>query len=199
MVTIINNLKDWCFNVDTFMSKGLNEEFILLAAQNKTEVTYGDAKDCNLSYCASMNIPAYNRLKNGGSIVHFVGNVTMCYIYNMQKYRGKHFIYDLYNDFVAYLKSKGLNASVIGNDILIDNFKVASGVENYYFINENVVCYMGFQISINQDADIISAVCKKPMVKIPRALSYYDISSEDVYSWCLSWLKAENFLDNNNL
>ena len=43
---------------------------------------------------------------------------------------------------------------------------------------------MGYQISINQDLDVIKHACTKPMEKIPKALSEYGITTEEMVKFC---------------
>ena len=68
---------------------------------------------------------------------------------------------------------------------MIDNYKVASGCE----CMEGDFLYMGYQISIYQDIEIIKHACNKPMIKIPKALSEYGITTEEMLSFCESYWK----------
>ena len=62
------------------------------------------------------------------------------------------------------------------NDVLVDGYKVASGCETIH----NGFNYMGYQISLYQDLETIKNVCNKPMVKIPKALSEYGITTDEM-------------------
>ena len=80
-----------------------------------------------------------------------------------------------------FLQSRGLSsAHQKNNDVLVDGFKVASGAD----ITVGACQYMGYQISINQDLDVIKYVCTKPMEKIPKALSEYGITTEEMVKFC---------------
>ena len=80
--------------------------------------------------------------------------------------------------FADYLKQKGLNSvRCDNNDVLVDNFKVASGAEAILPTGLLYICY---QISINQDLEVIKYACTKPMIKVPKALSEYGITTEEI-------------------
>lgn len=82
--------------------------------------------------------------------------------------------------FCDFLKDKGLNAVIDNNDILIDGYKVSSGTEGEI----KGWRYFGYQISVNQDIDLISTVCKKEMVKPPKGLSEFGVTTEQVVDFC---------------
>jgi hypothetical protein len=70
------------------------------------------------------------------------------------------------------------------NDILVDGFKVASGAEVSL---PNGFRYVAYQISINQDLETIKHACLKPMVKVPKALSEYGITTEEMVDFCKNY------------
>jgi hypothetical protein len=84
-----------------------------------------------------------------------------------------------------YLSSKGLpTVRCDNNDVMVGNGKVASGGE----ICINGFNYMGYQISVNQDIDAIKNICiSKPMVKIPKALSDFGITTEEMREFCIDY------------
>ena len=66
------------------------------------------------------------------------------------------------------------------NDVLIDGYKVASGCDT----NVDGWAYMGYQISINQDIETIKHACNKPMVKVPKGLGEYGITTKEMVEFC---------------
>ena len=87
-----------------------------------------------------------------------------------------------------YLAQKGLpSVRQDNNDILVDGFKVASGGE----ITINNWNYMGYQISVNQDIEAIENICTKPMIKIPKALSDYGITTDEIVEFCKEYWEKE--------
>ena len=74
------------------------------------------------------------------------------------------------------------------NDVLVDDFKVANGAE---VILSGGYHYIAYQISINQNLEIIRHACLKPMVKVPKALSEYGITTEEMVKFCEDyWLNV---------
>lgn len=159
---------------------------VYCAIHKQTEVNYGTQNDCDLDYCREHNIPAYLMDRGGGTIVCSAGNIGITAITPTKNgwQCGK-----FSKAFVKYLKGLGLNVETNRNDILVDGFKVASSVEISIGDGINRV-YSTYQISINQDIDAIRHICKKEMVKIPKGLGDYGITTEQVFSWC------ETYFDN---
>ena len=96
-----------------------------------------------------------------------------------------------YNRFIAYfldwLKAKGLNAEFVSNDILVDGYKVCGICVNRY----GRIDYTGGLIGINTNLDHIKAICKKPMVKVPKGLSDYGITTEEVEQMFLDFCEQD--------
>lgn len=104
------------------------------------------------------------------SVVHFgaVGNVVV-------------------KDFAMYLideyKARGLSATYEGNDVLIDGYKI-SGLSATKYSN---IQYSTIHIGINTNLDHIKAICRKPMQKVPKGLSEYGITTEEVEAMFLAF------------
>lgn len=153
---------------------------------DKTEVLYCKEGTCFTDYCEENKIPYVQQsiFKNPGCIVGVKGNI---FLGVKRKIKPIPFSIKFVRELCRYFHKKGLKVRTNGNDVLIDNFKVASGclvpVKGYY--------YMGFQISINQDLELIKKVCNKPMVKIPKGLGEYGITTEEMVEFC------ENYFEKN--
>ena len=150
-----------------------------------TEVCYGIENSCNLEYCKENNIPYVwqKKLNLGGCIVGTKGNL---FIDVKSLYDEDHnIVIEFANSLVDYFKSKGLNSvRCDNNDIMIDDYKVASGADFNY---NHQMHYMGYQISINQDIELIQNICNKPMLKTPKGLSDYDITTEEMRQFCIDY------------
>lgn len=161
------------------------KEHFTLIIQEDDEVTYGIEKECNINYCLENNIPCSNRYDGGGTIVHAKGCIGFNYIYSHNKYKdfiSTIFVRDLYN----YFKEKGLNVELNKNDILIDGYKVVSSAE----INlkpDYRWCSCSVLISMNQNLNLINKVCLKPMIKIPKALNEFNITTEEMLNFINAW------------
>ena len=81
------------------------------------------------------------------------------------------------HDLILFLNDKGLNAEICGNDILVDGYKIAGSMSKWI---SNDIQFYGIHISINCDSERIDKICQKPMVKIPRGLSEYEVQRNDV-------------------
>lgn len=174
-------IQEWFENIGKYLTN--REEHLCYAVQNQTEITYGLEGDCDTEWCEQNNVPAYNIQSSGGCIVHPKGNVSVGMVYSANKHNG-FVLAQIIRDFADYLKQKGLSVEMLGNDVMVDNFKVASAAEFQYDV-ENQWCYGILQISINQDLEVIEHACKKPMVKIPKGLSEWGITTEEIKNWLL--------------
>lgn len=188
---IIRTLKEWLETVQGNLTDG--QERLGFAVSERTEVGYGFENDVDLDYCEKNNIPCYDQNRNGGAIVWSAGNIGIAFVYNNRE-RGGFVLGRLLPDLSKYLSKRGLSITMNRNDILVDGYKVASAIgynfgENYYWT------YDGLQISINQDMEVIKNVCKKPMVKVPKGLSEYGITTEEIVAWCSNWLKQNLDID----
>ena len=165
---------------DEFL-KSLEEE-TKITVMDKTEAMYGDDGTCDVKYCEDHNIPYYQNilLKGTGCIIAVNGNLLFDIKRNPKENTqalSDKFSYALCD----YLEQKGLNSvRCDNNDVLVDNFKVASGAEAILPTGLLYICY---QISINQDLEVIKHACTKPMIKVPKALSEYGITTEEMIAF----------------
>lgn len=175
---------EWAYNnKQTIITGECPKAYCVLHKQ--TEVNYGTQNDCDLEYCREHNIPAYLMDRGGGTIVCAAGNIGISTITPLKDgWQCGKFV----KAFIAYLKTFNLNVKTEKNDILIDGYKVASSVE-IALPNDLKRVYSTYQISINQDIDAIKHICKKEMVKVPKGLSDYGFTTEQILTWC------ENYFD----
>ena len=188
---IFDNFKD-CMD---FLPKTLAEgiECIGFIVGERTEVHYGLANDADLEYCEAHGIPCYNLRQPGGTVVSAAGNISIGFLYNNHD-RGGLVLSPILSDLMRYLSKRDLSATVNKNDLLVDGYKVAAGSARN-FGEKHDWTYEVFYISINQDLETIKNVCKKPMVKVPKGLSEYGITTEEMVEWCSNWLKEHLDID----
>lgn len=160
-----------------------------LVVQWRDEVSYGFQKDVNFEYCEANDIPTIDLKRDGGCIVHFKNNVAWAEI-RPNNVKGFEYTNILFlRAFCKYLKDKGLNAVLDNNDILIDNYKVASGCA----INlkpDYLRTFSAVQISYNCDVEMIENICTKPMTKTPKGLSEYGLTKQEIIDF------VENYFAN---
>lgn len=116
------------------------------------------------------NCVKVNTYHAGGTILVFEDGITLFQFDNTRP--------SWCEDLVFYLKNKGLNAWCENNDIMVDGYKVAGYME--CGIGAGKVLFYGIHISLNVDLSLIIQVCKKPMLKIPRGLSTWGITRQEV-------------------
>lgn len=123
-------------------------------------------------------VEAYN---NAGTIVSNNGDILIGHFAEPEN--------GWYDAFIAYflgwLKAKGLNAEYVSNDILVDGYKVCGMCITRY----GRIDYTGGIISMNVNLDHIKAICKKPIKKVPKGLSEYGITTEEVEQMFLDFCK----------
>lgn len=163
------------------------QEETVIVVLNRTEAIYCEEGSCNIKYCQENGIPYAKMPQGGGCIIGVSGNI---FVNIKRKSLGKESYGDVFTkDFANHLKEIYNLSSVRcdNNDVLVDGFKIASAVETTI----NGWRYMSFQVSLNQDIETINKVCNKPMVKIPKALKEYGITTSDMLSF------IEQYWDNH--
>lgn len=106
----------------------------------------------------------------GGTILVFEDGITLFFFGKTSPKWSK--------TLVKYLISRGLDASLQGNDVLVDGCKVSGYMERC--LENSDLNFYGIHISINTNVRLIEEVCQKPIVKIPRGLSYWGVTRKDV-------------------
>lgn len=117
------------------------------------------------------NSYAVNMYHTGGTIVGFPGSITLVAFTNKKVCKPT-----WKEDLVEFLKSKGLEAYINRNDVMVDGYKVAGMMDRFV---KHDLQYYAIHISINADADVVASICDKPMKKIPKGLSDYGITREE--------------------
>ena len=185
----LNSQIDFVENYENdFLNSETNKLYIVTL--DNTEVVYGKHESCNIEYCDCNNIKYINqdKLNTGGCIVGIKGNIFIDYKYITHISRDttdltfiERITKQFSNALCEYFKSKCLDSAICdNNDVLIDGYKVASGCQHEIVRDFKFIQYMGYQISIYQDLDLINHVCNKEMKKIPKALSEYGITTEEM-------------------
>lgn len=169
------------------MKRITTEDFILNLKENATfEETYlAIVEEDNLlqgekPITNPENWKVYKSHKIGGTIINFKNDICIANFSRNNYKFGIDFLQLLAN----YLFNRGLNALVLGNDILIDGkYKVASYASSII----NGMVYTAVHISLFVDLDIIYQFCDKSTIKIPKGLNDYNITTKEI----------EHFIINN--
>ena len=108
---------------------------------------------------------------HGGTVVVFED--TVCFAeFDNKPINGRK------NAILNFLKHKGVNAWIDGNDVICDGYKVAG--ESRLKLGDTGYSYYCFFVSITSDIDVINKICQKPMSKPPRGLAYYGITRQEI-------------------
>lgn len=166
-----------------FNARNGHEELIIFIP-SKICALESSVDPINKDYVKTRGIKCINLGNAGGCIVAFPGNVEL-----------GHFSKDLDNTFIErlteavlrVLENKGLYVTKDNNDLLINGvYKVFSTSRAIY---NKSIAFSAVHISINCDTDIVRKICTKPMVKIPKGLSEYGITTEEVLALILEVFK----------
>lgn len=133
--------------------------------------------------CQNLGYEIVESYNNAGTIVSNEGDVLIGHFYYPEN--------GWYDRFIAYiiewLKDKGLNAEYVSNDILVDGYKVCGMCITRY----GRIDYTGGIISMNVNLDHIKQICRKPMKKVPKGLSDYGITTEEVEQMFLDFCDSD--------
>lgn len=133
--------------------------------------------------CENLGYEIVESYNNAGTIVSNAGDVLIGHFYHTDNGWYDRFI----QYFIDWLKGKGLNAEYVSNDIVVDGFKVCGMCITRY----GRIDYTGGIISVNCNLDHIKAICRKPMKKVPKGLSEYGITTEEVEQMFLEFCEQE--------
>lgn len=133
--------------------------------------------------CKSLGYDIYEGLYNGGTLVANEGDLVFAHFYGVNNGWRDRFAKYL----VDWLKAKGLNAEYVGNDVLVDEHKVCGTCITRY----GRIDYTTIFISMNPNLDHIKAISKKPMVKVPKGLSDYGITTDEVEAMFLDFCEQD--------
>lgn len=139
-----------------------------------------DAVDREL--CADLGYEVMETMHTGGVVVVAEGDVSVIHFGNI----GDRCMLDFAEYLVEQYKARGLNATFNGNDVLIDGYKISGLSATPY----GDIQYSTIHIGVNTNLDNIKAICTKPMAKVPKGLSEYGITTDEVEQMFLDFYKA---------
>ncbi len=133
--------------------------------------------------CASYGYDIYEGHYNGGTLVANTGDLVFADFGECESgWLNRYVKY-----FMKWLKDRGLEPVYANNDILLDDHKVCGTCITRY----GRIDYTTIFISMNPNLDHIRAICRKPMVKVPKGLSDYGITSEEIEAMFLDFCRAD--------
>lgn len=152
----------------------LESPVAIVYRKSQVDETVCDKLGCEVveSYC------------NSSTIVANVGDLLIGHFYAPENGWRDRFA----THFVEWLKSKSLNAEYTDNDILVDGYKVCGTCITRY----GRIDYTSVFIGINTNLDHIKAICRKPMQKIPKGLSEWGITTEEIEQMFLEFCEIDD-------
>lgn len=150
----------------------------VIVEYTENQVNYGFDDKPNFDYCEKNNIPCVDIGRRGGTFVVNKGDIGFGYITKgIDNTIGKF----IHSKFIEFLKGKGLNVTSNSNDILVDGYKVFGWASNYY--KDFGAIYITAHFTLSVDLELIKNVCTKPMNKVPKGLSDFGLTREDILSF----------------
>lgn len=172
---------DWLPEVTKCIQGGIHK--ILYGTTDAPVIIVHRRTQVNAEMCEDMGYTVLESYNNGGTIVSNAGDVLIGHFAEPNNgWRDRFIAY-----FIEWLKNKGLNAEFVSNDIVVDGYKVCGMCITRY----GRIDYTGGIISMNVNLDHIKAICRKPMKKVPKGLSDYGITSEEVERMFLDFCKQD--------
>ena len=144
---------------------------------DKPIIFNGKKGQLNEQYVLNNNFPIVNSLNFGGTIVANKGDIDVAIF----KKEGWSIHYIFKAKFDKFLKSKGINSSIMGNDLVIDGkYKVLGAASTNI---GNRIIFTVIHISFNPNLEEINNICIKKTSKIPKGLNEYGISQEEILNF----------------
>lgn len=164
-----------------------NHEFgIVSVYTNETCVHHGGdpVKVLNVAYCEQNNIPIYPYDSFGGSIVATEGDYSVALLLPLEVDASAAFVLSKTK---AILDKYFDSVEIQGNDIMIDNKKVAGGTS---FGTEDFFFFI-YHFSMSEKAELIRAICGDPVSnKVPGCIDRTVLPTEQLMEEFLSWLQG---------
>lgn len=134
--------------------------------------------------CDKLGYEIVESYNNGGTILATAGDIIFSHLAEPENGW-----LDKFKDyFLDWLKDKGLDAVYEDNDILIDGYKVCGLCITRY----GRIDFSSAILTVNTNLDHIKAICRKPMKKVPKGLSEYGITTEEVEAMFLEFCEKDN-------
>lgn len=170
--------------VSTIQHFIINQQYgIAYCVHDEKSVLVSETSAIDKDFCDEMGYKVFETQHSGGAVVVSVGDVSVIFFGKI----GNDFMSNFANYLIDKYKEKGLDATFDGNDVLVDGYKISGLSATPY----GHIQYSTIHIGINTNLDHIKAICRKPMVKVPKGLSEYGITSEEVEEMFLKFCKQD--------
>lgn len=137
----------------------------------------------NEDVCIEHGYAILDTKHTGGVVVVSEGDVSIVHFGGI----GDGWMHRFADYLIDEYKARGLNATYEDNDVLVDGYKISGLSATPY----GHIQYSTIHIGINTNLDHIKAICRKPMKKVPKGLSEYGITTEEVEQMFLEFCEKE--------
>lgn len=172
---------DWLKEAARFIAGGLHR-IGYVVTENPVAIVHKEYQ-VDKDVCRALGYEIAESFNNAGTIISNAGDILIGHMAEPEN--------GWYDRFIAYfidwLRAKGLNAEFVSNDITVDGYKVCGMCITRY----GRIDYTGGIISMNVNLNHIRAICRKPMNKVPKGLSDYGITTEEVEQMFLDFCRKE--------
>ncbi len=134
------------------------------------------------TYCQEHDYTILDTKHTGGVVVVNAGDISVIHFGDI----GNDWMHRFAKHLIEWYQEKGLDATFDGNDVLIDGYKI-SGLSATPYGN---IQYSTIHIGINTNLEDIKAICKKPMNKVPKGLSEYGVTTEEIEQMFLDFCEC---------
>lgn len=160
-----------------------NEERCRYILYTKPYVVPGNNEIIDSEKAQELNVKILNIPNSGGTVVTSSGDIGLGILSSMEK--ANRFAESFMTYLNLILSNRNFNISRNGNDLILNDYKVAS----YGSKSCGLMTFAIIQISMNVDMHKIEELCTKPMKKIPKGLSEFGITSEEMLQWVENWVQ----------
>jgi hypothetical protein len=159
------------------------EQAVAYCVHDENSVLVSGTSEIDRDFCEETGYKVFETQHSGGAVVVNEGDVSVILFGEI----GNSIMLDFASYLIDRYREKGLNAVLEGNDVLVDGYKISGLSATPY----GSIQYSTIHIGVNTNLDHIKAICKKPMVKVPRGLSEWGVTTEEVEQMFLDFCETE--------
>ena len=175
---------DCHYAVETITDFISSQKFgVAYCIHNSKSVLFTEGNTPDEALCTELGYRLMATKHTGGLVVVGEGDVSVIHFGEI----GDDWMHRFADYLIERYKERGLNATYEDNDVLIDGYKI-SGLSATPYGN---IQYSTIHIGINTNLEHIKAICRKPMNKVPKGLSEYGITTEEVEQMFLEFCEKE--------
>ena len=151
---------------------------------DEKSVFVAESGSIDAEVCKELGYAVLETRHTGGGVVVNEGDISVVHFGRV----GNEWMHTFAKYLIERYRDRGLDASFDGNDVLVGGYKISGLSATLY----GHIQYSTIHVGINTNLDHIKRICKKPMFKVPKGLSEYEITTEDVEVMLLAFCEQNN-------